>query len=122
MLFRFREFKVYKDALIFRKDIYRLTKKFPKEELFCLTAQIKRAVNSIVLNIAEGSNRLSDLDFKRFLSIALTSLEEVVACLDVALDENYIILKEHKEKLIEAENLGKQLIGFMNKLNKNFSS
>ncbi|MFA6255511.1 MAG: four helix bundle protein [Patescibacteria group bacterium] len=118
MLFRFREFKVYQDAQIFRADIYKLTKKFPKEETFCLTAQLRRAVISIILNIAEGSNRLSDLDFRRFLNLSLTSLEEVVACLDIALEENYITEEERSEKLKEAEVLGKQLLGFIKKLEK----
>lgn len=116
MLFRFRNFQVYKDAKEFRKRIYHLTRKFPKEELFNLTSQIKRAVNSILLNIAEGSNRLSDKDFGRFLNTSLTSLEEVIACLDIALDEKYLSNKEFQEHLCKAENLGKQLIAFSKKL------
>ncbi len=59
MLFRFREFRVCQDALIFRKEIYNTVNKFPIDELYCLTSQVRRAVNSIVLNIAEGSNRSS---------------------------------------------------------------
>jgi len=116
MLFRFRNFQVYKDARVFRKEIYELTEKFPKKELFNITQQIKRAANSIMLNIAEGSNRLSDLDFGRFLNNSLTSLEEVVACLDIALDEKYITTEKHKEYLAKAENLGKQLIAFCKRL------
>ncbi|PIY96805.1 MAG: hypothetical protein COY66_02645 [Candidatus Kerfeldbacteria bacterium CG_4_10_14_0_8_um_filter_42_10] len=116
MLFRFRNFRVYKDALNFRKEIYELTKKFPKGELFNLTSQTRRAANSILLNIAEGSNRLTDLDFGRFLNTSLTSLEEVVACLDIALDEKYISAKEHDEYLAKAELLGKKLIAFCKKL------
>lgn len=116
MLFRFRQFKIYQEAQKFRAGIYKITKKFPKEENFCLISQIRRAVNSIILNIAEGSNRQSDQDFKRFLNIALASLEEVVACLDIALDEKYIISKEHSELLSQAESLGKQILAFINKL------
>ncbi|MFC1598778.1 four helix bundle protein [Patescibacteria group bacterium] len=116
MLFRFREFRIYKDALIFRSEIYKITKKLPKEELYCFTSQIRRAVNSIVLNIAEGSNRNSDLDFRRFLYHSLTSLEEVVACLDIALAENYIDEREQEELLNKSESIGKQLIAFINKL------
>ncbi|MFH1207307.1 MAG: four helix bundle protein [Patescibacteria group bacterium] len=118
MLFRFRQFPVYKDSRKFRNDIYALTKKFPKEELFSLTSQIRRATNSILLNIAEGSNRLSDNDFGRFLNTALTSLEEAVACMDIALDEKYISLQDHEKHLALAENLGKQLLGFSKKLRK----
>jgi four helix bundle protein len=116
MLFRFREFRIYRDSLAFRKVVYLIAKDFPKDELYCLVSQIRRAVNSIVLNIAEGSNRSSDLDFKRFLYISLTSLEEVVACLDIALDEKYIDIDKHAELLAKAEELGKQLISFINKL------
>lgn len=116
MLFRFREFRIYKDALGFRKTIYRASKSFPKDEVYCLIPQIRRAVNSIVLNIAEGSNRNSDLDFKRFLFISLSSLEEVAACLDIALDEEYISSDIHIELINKAEELGKQLIAFINKL------
>jgi four helix bundle protein len=118
MLFRFRNFPVYRDSKEFRKEIYLLTKKFPKEETFNLTQQIRRAVNSIILNIAEGSNRLSDLDFGRFLNTSLTSVEEVVACLDIAFDEKYINIEEHNGCLVKAENLGKQLIAFSKKLRK----
>lgn len=75
--------------------------------MYCLTSQVRRAVNSIVLNIAEGSNRKTDIDFRRFLYNSLTSLEEVVACLDIALDENYIKEDSHGELLNKSESLGK---------------
>ncbi len=116
MLFRFTNFRVYQEARQFRKEIYLLSRKFSKDELFVLTSQIRRAVISICLNIAEGSNRTSDIDFARYLNNSLTSLEEVVACLDVALDEKYITPSDHKECLIKAKNLGKQLINFSKKL------
>lgn len=100
----------------FRKDVYRISEKFPKSELFILTSQIRRAATSIILNIAEGSNRLSDLDFGRFLNNSLTSLEEVVACFDIALDENYITEDEHQILLNKSEELGKKILAFINKL------
>jgi four helix bundle protein len=116
MLFRFRNFPVYKDAQIFRREIYLLTKKFPREELFVLTSQIRRAANSILLNIAEGSNKHSDADFARFLNISLASLEEIVACVDIALDEKYVTKYDYEKILLGAKNLGKQLSGFIKKL------
>jgi len=116
MLFRFRNFQVYKAARLFRQEIYKLTAEFPKNEIFNLTSQTRRTANSIMLNIAESSNRLSDVDFGRFLNTALTSLEEVVACLDIALDEKYISAEKHKEHLTKTESLGKQLIAFCKKL------
>ena len=92
--FRFRNFKVYQDAIEFRMKIRQLTKRyFPAEERYWLTDQIIRAANSIVLNIAEGTDRGTDKDFALFLNRSHTSLNEVIACLDIALRENYITLK-----------------------------
>lgn len=65
-----------------------------------------------MLNIAEGAGRSSDVDFGRFLNQAVTSLAEVVACLDIALDEGYVTTIAHTELLREGELLGSQLIAF----------
>ncbi len=69
--FRFRQFQIYKDGLQFQKDLKDLSKKrFPKEEQFCLTSQLWRALDSIILNIAEGADRGTDKDFAHFLNFA----------------------------------------------------
>jgi len=81
----FRNLKVYSRAIEFAVDIYRLSKAFPKEELYGLTSQIRRAVTSISLNIAEGSGNSSEKEFRRFLEIALRSDYEVMSCLEIAL-------------------------------------
>ena len=60
--FRFRDWKVYKDAREFRASIKKLLVKYPKHELFSLIDQTKRALNSILLNLAEGSNKNTDKD------------------------------------------------------------
>lgn len=73
-------------------------------------------MDSIILNIAEGSDRYSDVDFGRFLNNALTSVNEVVACLDCALDDGYISETEHKEYSVQAENLIRQLKAFSAKV------
>ena len=117
--FRFFQFQVYKDALIFQKEIKDLSKReFPKEEQFCLTSQLWRALDSIVLNIAEGSDRGTDKDFAHFLNNSHTSLNEVVACLDLALNNVYITSNEHEEHLMKAEKLANQLTAFRKKLLK----
>lgn len=63
---------------------------FPKDELFILTSQIKRAADSVVLNIAEGSTLQSNAEFKRFLVIANRSALEVISCLYLAKQRRFI--------------------------------
>lgn len=116
-VFRFREFQVYKDARRFSTELKRFSKKkFPKEEQFGLLSQLWRALDSIILNIAEGADRGTDKDFAHFLNNAHTSLNEAVACLDVALDSGYIIDKEHQDYLEKAALLARQLTAFRRKL------
>jgi len=117
--FRFRKFKVYQDALIFRREIKNLIEKhFPKFELYVLSDQIIRAANSIILNIAEGADRSTDKDFAIFLNRSYTSLNEVVACLDIALDESYISQQLHDQYILKASLLADQLSAFRRKLLK----
>lgn len=115
--FRFREFQVYKDARIFVRDTKWLARmSFPKEELFDLISQTCRAATSILLNIAEGSDRGSDKDFAHFLNISHTSLNEVVACLDAAFDSGYIDDAIQREYIERAAVLASQLTAFRQKL------
>lgn len=72
-------------------EIDLLAKKFPVEERFSLASQMKRAADSVVLNIAEGSTGQTVPEFKRFLDIALRSAIEVVACLYLAQKRKYIM-------------------------------
>ena len=66
MAFRFEELKVWQHALQLSNDIDLLTKEFPKTEMYSLSSQMKRAADSVVLNIAEGSTGQSKPEFKRF--------------------------------------------------------
>lgn len=119
MTFRFRNWPVYNDAKNFRTEVIQLMKDyFPKEERFLLTDQIRRALNSMILNIAEGANRSTDKDTNSFMNRALTSLDEVVAGLDCAHDDGYINIETHELYLTKAENIAKQLRGFSNHLLK----
>lgn len=118
-IFRFRNFPVYNDVRNFRKDLKILSRnKFPKEEQFCLLSQLWRALDSVLLNIAEGADRYSDVDFSRFLNNALTSVNEVIACLDCALDDNYINQQEQNRYIMEAEKIIRQLKALSSKIRK----
>jgi four helix bundle protein len=114
--FRFRKFPIYKEALSLRKELKKLIKKFPKEELFVLTSQLCRALDSIILNIAEGADRGTDKDFAHFLNNSHTSLNEVVACLDIAFDDSLITQQEHQFFLLKLEQLANQITAFRKEL------
>ena len=81
MSFKFEKLKVWQKSVDLAADVHDLTKTFHKEELFVLTAQIKRAADSVSLNIAEGSTGQSNAEFKKFLGYAIRSDIEVVGCL-----------------------------------------
>ena len=115
-LFRFRQWPVYKAAKLFRKKMRDLAKRLPRSEQNLLRHQISSAADSICLNIAEGSNKLSDIDFSRYLNNSETSLEEVVCCLDLILEDELISKDQFEEYLKEPETLGAQLIAFGKKV------
>ncbi len=90
MPFKFEKLIVWQKALDLSDEIHQLTKSFPKEELYVLSAQIKRAADSVSLNIAEGSTGQTNPEFNRFLGIAMRSDVEVVGCLFLAKRRGYI--------------------------------
>ena len=109
---------MYKAAKSFRKKIRQLAKRLPDYERYLLRDQMSRAADSICLNIAEGSNKLSDIEFSKYLNTSETSLEEVVCCLDLVLDDGHITEHEFEEYLREAKELGAQLVAFRKKVRK----
>jgi four helix bundle protein len=117
-LFRFRDWPVYQAAKSFRNKIRELAKRLPGSERYLLRDQVSRAADSICLNIAEGSNKLSDMEFSKYLNTSETSLEEVVCCLDLILEDGHISKGEFEGYLKEAEVLGAQLIAFGKKVRK----
>lgn len=116
MAFRFLNFKIYKDAKSFYKNILDVIENFSTREKYGLSDQLKRAALSVILNIAEGCDRGTDKDFNRFLMNALGSLNETVAGIDVAFESGYIDKNRRDSMLIKAEALSKQIGGFSKKL------
>jgi four helix bundle protein len=118
MGFRFQQWQVYKDARQFRIEVNIILKRFPKVEKYLLVDQIKRAMLSVVLQIAEGSNRKTEKDKGLFINRSLTSLDEVLACFDCSLDDGYISKEQYDDLYSKIENLAKQLRGFGNHLQR----
>lgn len=87
---------VWKKVFEFVKLIYRLTKLFPKDEIYGLIAQLRRAAVSVLANIVEGRGKNSDKDFLRFLYIAKGSLNECECYLELALALEYITKDQYE--------------------------
>ena len=113
----------FTDLIVWQKghelvlEVYRMTKKFPKEELFALVSQIRRAVVSVTSNIAEGFGRTSKKEKLHFYSFAYGSLLEVRNQLFVAKDLNYIAENEFIQVSDCAIEISKMLQGLMKKIN-----
>ena len=108
--FRFEKLEVWQDARKIKPSIFRLTRKFPREELFAMTSQIRRASTSISSNIAEGSGRNSDKDFAHFLKQAYGPLMEVASTFYPAFDEGYVKEGDLEPLFDELEKLARRTV------------
>jgi four helix bundle protein len=115
-MYRFEKLRVYQNAMNLVESIYQLTKKLPIDEKFALSDQLKRSSTSIVLNIAEGTGGLGDIEFKKFLRVALKSLYETVAGLKIA--EKLFSIDISKE-IEQTELVGKELNALIKSLSDN---
>ena len=91
---KFEGLKVWQKAIDISVEIHKLTKTFPKDEMFVLSSQIKRASDSISLNIAEGSQGQCNPEMAKFLSYAIISCSEVINFLYLAEERNLISDKD----------------------------
>ena len=108
--FNFENLQVYQRSVKFSNEIYNITKSWPKEYLFDLTSQIRRAVLSVPLNIAEGYGRTTK-EYRRFLDISRASCFELIPLIEISEKQN-LISKELKNQLLkEATELSKMLSG-----------
>jgi four helix bundle protein len=117
MAFKFENLQVWQKSLDLTDHINLLTKDvFPKDELFILTSQIKRAADSIVLNIAEGCTGQTNPVFANFLSYALRSCIEVVACLFIARRRGFLNEQQFNSLYQDCEILSKMITSLKNNL------
>jgi len=115
----------YKGLIVWQKAmdlvclVYEVTRAFPKEELYGLTSQVRRAVVSVPSNIAEGQARKSTAEFRNFLSFARGSMAEVETQLLIAARLRYLQESQLREIMILHEEVGKMISAIMTKLATN---
>lgn len=115
----FKKLIVWERSHKFAGIIYRLTKQFPKEELYGITSQIRRAAISIPTNIAEGSGKNTEKEFARYLSIASGSASEVEYLLILSNELEFIDHKNFELLNTEINEIKKMLNSFQIKINAN---
>lgn len=117
----FRNLVVWQKAHALTLSVYRMTRQFPKEELYGLTSQIRRSSSSIAANIAEGCGRKTNADFARFLQHSFSSASEVEYHLILAHDLELLdksLFEQLSQDVIEIK---KMLAGLLRKLRADHS-
>jgi four helix bundle protein len=112
----FRELKVWEKGHRLTLKLYTLTRPFPRDEQYGLTAQIRRAAASIGANIAEGSGRRTSRDFARYLQVALGSASELQYHLLLAADLELVSRADYEQLDCETGEVKRMLTGFIKKL------
>lgn len=118
MKFKFENLIIWQKAMDLGERIHSISKLFPKEEVFNLNSQIRRAADSIALNISEGSTGQSNLEYRKFIGYSMRSLAEVVTCLHKAKRREYLGENEFESLYNEAFNLMNMMASFRSKLNQ----
>jgi four helix bundle protein len=112
----FRDLEVHKQAHALTLRVYAVTRTFPREEQFGLTSQLRRAATSVPANIAEGSARSTDRDFRQFLYNALGSSAELEYLLVLANDLGYISSDDHDSLQESVSAIKRMLVAFISRL------
>ena len=118
----------YRDLLVWQKamdlcvEVHNATLTFPKQEIFGLSAQLKRSVVSVPSNIAEGHGRRTTPDFIHFLFISRGSLDEVETQLTLAMRYNYLSQTDHDDLLERCGEVGRMLNGLIDSLERRHAS
>jgi four helix bundle protein len=115
---RFKNLHVYEKSLDYSYNVRICVRKFPKDELFGLISQWRRAADSIVLNIAEGAGNSSKLEYARFLDFAIRSAFECLACLDIALKSEYVNKPDYEKFSSQTNELIAMLDGLKKAIKK----
>jgi four helix bundle protein len=112
----FRQLQVWEKGHRLALEIYRVTKKFPREELYGLISQMRRSATSIPTNIAEGCGRRTDPDFARFLQFAMGSASELEYQLLLARDLGFLTAERYQPLSQDVEEVKRMLTGLLKRL------
>lgn len=110
-MFRFEKLSVWRKSVDLADRIYQFTRKFPDDERYGLTSQMRRAAVSISSNIAEGGGRSSDKDCAHFVEIAHGSLVEVVSQAQLAFRRGFLTQVERDALYVDAEESARMISG-----------
>ncbi|MEX2523996.1 MAG: four helix bundle protein [Gammaproteobacteria bacterium] len=115
----FRDLTVWQSGKELALQVYKITSSFPREEIYGVTSQMRRAAVSVPANIAEGFNRRHNREFKRFLSIALGSIAELETLVELVFEFNYVD-EDQSDKLFELlDHEGRMLRALITRLTVN---
>lgn len=112
----FRDLKIWREGIILVKETYELTSGFPKEELYGLSSQMRRAAVSIPSNIAEGFRRKHNKEYKQFLNISLGSLAELETQIVIAEELKYIVANKEKQITEKIDYICRMIVNLQKKL------
>jgi four helix bundle protein len=113
---RFTDLKVWRRSHALVLDLYKLSSKFPSDERFGLTSQLRRAAASVPTNIAEGSKRRSNQDYARFLNLAEGSLAETEYLMILCRDLGYLTAETAQKPLEEISDIARMLSALREKV------
>ncbi len=117
--YSFEKLETWQKARIFRKEVYLLTKKFPKDEMFGLTSQIKRSASSISDFLSEGSARITPKNKAHFISMSYSSAIETVNHIIGAFDLEFITHEEYEYFRLTLDEIVNKLNALRNSILKN---
>lgn len=112
----YRDLRVWQKSIFLVKEIYNLTEKMPKQEMFCLSDQMRRSAISIPSNIAEGFRRQYHKEYKQFLHVALGSCAELETQVTISKELAYITNEKEADILEQIDHISRMIINLAKKL------
>ena len=112
----FEDLIIWQKSIVLTKKIYTITRKFPKEEIYGLSNQLRRASVSVSSNIAEGYGRITRNDYKRFLSFSFGSTFEIQTQLIICIEIGIINNEDFNESMMLSKEISAMLYAIIKKL------